>query len=85
MVLGLVIGQRKRIMRVNENLIAKGYSSLDGVTPMYLWNCGNYKYEIEVVKNNYYKECEVFDSSYSEALDLFKEFVGDSFEYVALI
>lgn len=85
MVLGLVIGQRKRIMRVNENLIAKGYSSLDGVTPMYLWNSGNYKYEIEVVKNNYYKECEVFDSSYSEALDLFKEFVGDSFEYVALI
>ena len=85
MVLGLVIGQRKRIMRVNENLIAKGYSSLDGVTPMYLWNTGNYKYEIEVVKNNYYKECEVFDSSYSEALDLFKEFVGDSFEYVALI
>ena len=85
MVLGLVIGQRKRIMRVNENLIAKGYSSLDGVTPMYLWNSGNYKYEIEVVKNNHYKECEVFDSSYSEALDLFKEFVGDSFEYVALI
>ena len=72
-------------MWVNENLIAKGYSSLDGVTPMYLWNSGNYKYEIEVVKNNYYKECEVFDSSYSEALDLFKEFVGDSFEYVALI
>ena len=85
MVLGLVIGQRKRIMRVNENLIAKGYSSLDGVTPMYLWNSGNYKYEIEVVKNNYYKESEVFDSSYREALDLFKEFVGDSFEYVALI
>ena len=85
MVLGLVIGQRKRIMRVNENLIAKGYSSLDGVTPMYLWNSGNYKYEIEVVKNNYYKECEVFDSSYSAALDLCKEFVGDSFEYVALI
>ena len=81
----LDIGQRKHIMWVNENLIAKGYSSLDGVTPMYLWNSGNYKYEIEVVKNNYYKECEVFDSSYSEALDLFKEFVGDSFEYVALI
>ena len=37
------------------NLVAKGYSSLDGVTPMYLWNSGNYKYEIEVVKNNYTK------------------------------
>ena len=71
-------------MRVNENLIAKGYSSLDGVTPMYLWNSGNYKYEIEVVKNKYYKECEVFDSSYDKALDKFKELVGKSFEYVSL-
>ena len=66
------------------NLIAKGYSSLDDVTPMYLWNSGNYKYEIEVVKNKYYTECEVFDSSYNEALDKFKELVGNSFEYVSL-
>ena len=66
------------------NLIAKGYSSLDGVTPMYLWNSGNYKYEIEVYKNKYYSESKVFDSSYNKALDLFKEFVGDSFEYVSL-
>ena len=54
------------------NLVAKGYSSLDGVTPMYLWNSGNYK------------ECEVFDSSYDKALDKFKELVGNSFEYVSL-
>ena len=66
------------------NLIAKGYSSLDDVTPMYLWNSGNYKYEIEVYKNKYYSESKVFDSSYNKALDLFKEFVGDSFEYVSL-
>ena len=66
------------------NLVAKGYSSLDGVTPMYLWNSGNYKYEIEVYKNKYYSESKVFDSSYNKALDLFKEFVGDSFEYVSL-
>ena len=71
------------------NLIAKGYSSLDDVTPMYLRILGdageeNYKYEIEVVKNKYYTECEVFDSSYNEALDKFKELVGNSFEYVAL-
>ena len=71
------------------NLIAKGYSSLDDVTPMYLRIIGdageeNYKYEIEVVKNKYYTECEVFDSSYNEALDKFKELVGGSFEYVAL-
>ena len=66
------------------NLVAKGYSSLDDVTPMYLWNSGNYKYEIEVYKNKYYSESKVFDSSYNKALDLFKEFVGDSFEYVSL-
>ena len=71
------------------NLIAKGYSSLDDITPMYLRIIGdageeNYKYEIEVVKNKYYKECEVFDSSYNEALDKFKELVGNSFEYVSL-
>tara|TARA_B100000073_G_scaffold152155_1_gene125541 strand:- start:590 stop:811 length:222 start_codon:yes stop_codon:yes gene_type:complete len=71
------------------NLIAKGYSSLDDVTPMYLRIIGdvgeeNYKYEIEVVKNKYYTECEVFDSSYNEALDKFKELVGNSFEYVSL-
>ena len=71
------------------NLIAKGYSSLDDVTPMYLRILGdageeNYKYEIEVVKNKYYTECEVFDSSYDEALDKFKELVGNSFEYVSL-
>ena len=71
-------------MGANHNLIAKGYSSLDGVTPMYLWNSGNYKYEIEVYKNKYYSESKVFDSSYNKALDLFKEFVGDSFEYVSL-
>ena len=71
------------------NLIANGYSSLDDVTPMYLRILGdageeNYKYEIEVVKNKYYTECEVFDSSYNEALDKFKELVGNSFEYVSL-
>ena len=72
------------------NLIAKGYSSLDDVTPMYLRILGdsgeeNYKYEIEVVKNKYYTECEVFDSSYDEALDKFKELVGGSLEYIELL
>ena len=63
--------------------------SVDEVTPIYLRILGdageeNYKYEIEVVKNKYYTECEVFDSSYNEALDKFKELVGNSFEYVSL-
>tara|TARA_B100000401_G_C52345842_1_gene503290 strand:- start:331 stop:588 length:258 start_codon:yes stop_codon:yes gene_type:complete len=81
----LDIGLRRRTMWANNNLIAKGYSPLDGITPIYLWSCGNYKYEIEVYKNKYHSESKVFDSSYNKALDLFKEFVGDSFEYVALL
>ena len=72
-------------MWANNNLIAKGYSPLDGITPIYLWSCGKSKYEIEVYKNKYYSEGEVFDSSYNEALDKFKELVGYSFEYVALL
>ena len=72
-------------MWANNNLIAKGYSPLDGITPIYLWRCGNYKYEIEDYKNKYQSESKVFDSSYYKALDMYKEFVGDSFEYVALL
>ena len=85
MVLGLVIGQRKRIMSY-PNLIAKGYSSLDGVTLMYLWNCGNYKYEIEVKKNKYMYASEVFSADYYEALDRFKEKISEkTFEWISLL
>ena len=28
-------------------LYAKGYSKTDGVTPIYFWGLGSYKYEIE--------------------------------------
>ena len=67
----LDFGVRKRIMGY-PSLIAKGYSPLDGITPIYLWSCGNYKYEIEVYKNKYHSESKVFDSSYNKALDLFR-------------
>ena len=57
-------------------LYAKGYSSLDGVTPMYLWALGSsYKYEIEARKNSYYAECDVFESSYEEAMIKFEKMV----------
>ena len=45
-------------------LCATGKSNLDDVTPMYLWSYGNYRYEIEVKKNSYFSECEVFETSY---------------------
>ena len=63
-------------MTASPVLYAKGYSSLDGVTPMYLWALGSsYKYEIEVRKNSYYAESEVFESSYEEAMEKFEKLV----------
>ena len=56
-------------------LAAKGYSSLDKVTPMYLWSYGNYRYEIEVKPNSYFSECEVLDCSYEEAIRKFEDMV----------
>ena len=73
-------------MWANNNLIAKGYSSLDGITPIYLWSCGKSKYEIEVKKNKYMTASEVFNADYYEALDRFKEKVSEStFEWISLV
>ena len=68
------------IMRNNGDfdmttLCATGKSSLDEVTPMYLWSYGNYRYEIEVKKSPFFSSNEVFNSSYGEALNKFKNMV----------
>ncbi len=63
------------MMEGNIGLIATGKSNLDGVTPMYLWSYGTYRYEIEVTKNSYFSESEVFESSYEEALNKFRNMV----------
>ena len=64
-------------MTALPRLYAKGYSSLDGVTPVTLWNLGNYRYEIEVRKNKFYTECDVFESSYEDAMNKFKNMVDN--------
>ncbi len=56
-------------------LCATGKSSLDDVTPMYLWSYGNYRYEIEVKKNSYFSDSEVFETSYEDALKKFENMV----------
>ena len=63
-------------------LCATGKSSLDEVTgddassfPMYLWSCGNYRYEIEVKKNSYFSSTEAFESSYEDAMNKFENMV----------
>ena len=60
-----------------HTLCATGKSSLDDVTPMYLWRYGNYRYEIEVKPNSYFSDSEVFEASYSEALRKFESMVKD--------
>ena len=52
-----------------HTLCATGKSSLDDVTPMYLWAYGSYRYEIEVRKNSRFSNSEVFESSYEDALN----------------
>ena len=54
-------------------LCATGKSSLDDVTPMYLWRYGNYRYDIEVKKNRFFTSNEVFESSYEDALSKFSD------------
>ena len=59
-------------------LCATGKSSLDDVTPMYLWAYGNYRYEIEVKRQySYSSSNEVFESSYEDALGKFSGMVVD--------
>ena len=54
----------------NTMLAAKGYTT-DGV-PVYLWSSGNSKKEVEV-KKVHLSDCHVFDASFNEAVDKFKE------------
>ena len=56
-------------------LCATGKSSLDDVTPMYLWSYGNYRYEIEVKKSSRFSSTESFESSYEDALSKFESMV----------
>ena len=62
-------------MTVYPCFIAKGYSNNGGITPVTLWNVGNYMYEIEARENSYYAESEVFEASYEEAMEKFEKMV----------
>ena len=55
-------------------LYAKG-RKLGTMKPVFLWGHGNYKYEIEACKNKFYTECEVFESSYEDAMIKFEKMV----------
>ena len=56
-----------------STLYAKGLVKGDGLVA-YLWGHGHYKYEIEriVAGQGRLSRCEVFESSYEEAMEKFK-------------
>ena len=58
-------------------LYAKGYSNMDGVTPIYFWGLGNYKYEIESrpIGPSRITYSDVFEASYEDAMKKFKSMI----------
>ena len=65
----LLVPPMKGLM-IMTTLAAKGYTT-DGV-PVYLWAYGNYRYEVEVKKLNF-RECEVFEGPYEDAVSKFED------------
>ena len=58
-------------------LVATGKSNLDGVTPMYLWSYGNYRYEIEA-KSPVMSAVELYeDTPYEVAVKKFENMVDN--------
>ena len=55
-------------------LYSKGYSKVDGETPIYFWGLGSFKYEIESRPlGTRITKSEVFESSYEDAMEKFED------------
>ena len=63
-------------MTALPRLYAKGYSKTNGETPIYLWNLGNYRYEIESRPlGTRITKSDVFEASYEEAMEKFENMI----------
>ena len=63
-------------MTALPRLYAKGYSKTNGETPIYLWNLGNYRYEIESRPlGTRITKSDVFEASYEEAMKKFEDMI----------
>ena len=63
-------------MTALPRLYAKGYSKTNGETPIYLWNLGNYRYEIESRPlGTRITKSDVFEASYEEAMNKFEDMI----------
>ena len=69
-------------MTTSPVLYAKGYSYVDGVTPVYFWGLGSYKYEIESrrIEVTPYTYSEVFEGSYEDAREYFESMIVEGTE-----
>ena len=69
-------------MTTSPVLYAKGYSYVDGVTPVYFWGLGNYKYEIESrpIEVAPYTYSDIFEGSYEEAREYFESMIVEDTE-----
>ena len=63
-------------MTASPVLYAKGYSKVDGETPIYFWGLGSFKYEIESRPlGTRITKSEVFESSYEDAMEKFEDLI----------
>ena len=71
-------------MNASLVLYAKGYSNMDGVTPIYFWGLGNYKYEIESrpIGPSRITYSDVFEASYENAREKFESMIVEDTEVV---
>ena len=60
-----------------DALYAKGYDKTDGVTPIYFWGLGSYKYEIErrPIGHSRIVNSYVFEGSYEDAREKFESMI----------
>ena len=62
---------------MTDVLYAKGYDKTDGVTPIYFWGLGSYKYEIErrPIGHSRIVNSYVFEASYEDAMKKFESMI----------
>ena len=72
----LLVSPKDFWMTALPRLYAKGYSKTNGETPIYLWNLGNYRYEIESRPlGTRITKSDVFEASYEEAMEKFENII----------
>ena len=69
---------------MTDVLYAKGYDKTDGVTPIYFWGLGSYKYEIErrPIGHSRIVNSYVFEASYEKAREKFEAMIEPDTEVI---